>query len=400
MRVVLKLEFLNKAFFCCREHDRIVKWEDPVQTGVLLVVFVIACLRLNAEYALCVPLFVIVFLMTRSLYRRSAGELERRVIERPPDRDDTAYKPYAVFRVAVCGFRNFTKKSFLSSNPHPMPGFIKISYLPSAYAPPPAATAASAAGAPGGESQRQTEFVIGIAPVTQNGIGRPHTSASETGYFAPSPGKKMPHATSSIAGAAPSGFSGLLSQLNIISSDSVRDGMLHNMCDPWPRLRPDKAVDMAFVYPMLQPESKKKKIVADTTAEAVGSIDMSWLDSEGAVKFTLIGGNNQTSAFVDGGVLGHIVVPVKELLATTRAAGHKSGRHPLSYCLHIFTCNVQYSFSAEDATHSMSSDSPFAALPELAVWCPVKWTSTSPSHFSFDALNVRNIICIHQGIHL
>jgi hypothetical protein len=311
-----------------REHDRIMQWEDPLYTLFLFVFFVYACLRLDAEYALCVPLFLVVVLMTRSLYRRSAGELERRVIERPPDRDDSTYKPHAVLRVAVCGFKNFTKKSFLSSNPYPMPSFIKISYLPNALTPP--ITGPAVAGASVAESQRQTEFIIGIAPVSQNsGAGRQQTSALEAGHFAPSPGKKLPIATSSIAGAAPSGLSGLLSQLNIISGDTVRDGMLHNMCDPWPRPLPDRGADLAFVYPMLQPESKKKHALPEPADE----FDAAWLESEGAIRFSLLNGD-QAASFVDGGVLGSILVPVKELLVAARALGHKSGESPPNNLIH------------------------------------------------------------------
>jgi hypothetical protein len=315
-----------------------MQWEDPIYTFFLLVFFVYACLRLDAEYALCVPLFLVVVLMTRSLYRRSAGELERFVIERPPDRDDAAYRPHAVLRVAVCGFKNFTKKSFLSSNPHPMPSFIKISYLPNALAPP--VTNPTIAGASATESQRQTEFVIGIAPTTQSsGVGRPQASAMEVGHYAPSPGKKVPIATSSIAGAAPSGFSGLLSQLNIISGDTVRDGMLHNMCDPWPRPRPDRGVDLAFVYPILLPESKKKKPLL----EPAGEVDAAWLESDGVIRFSLLSGDNQA----DGGVLGSILVPLKELLVATRALGHKPGEityalfglSPGKYYVCIFRCD-------------------------------------------------------------
>ena len=95
---------------------RIMEWENPLQTLILLIAFVYTTLKIDAEYALCCPIFVILVLFTKSLIDRKSGKFRKYWVEEGnfgkssiPDK----YQPVAVLRVAVVGFRNLP--SFLDA---------------------------------------------------------------------------------------------------------------------------------------------------------------------------------------------------------------------------------------------------------------------------------------------
>ena len=94
-----------------------MEWENPLQTLFLLIVFVYTTLKIDAEYALCCPIFVILVLFTKSLIDRKSGQFRKYWVEEGnfgkssiPDK----YQPVAVLRVAVVGFRNLP--SFLDAH--------------------------------------------------------------------------------------------------------------------------------------------------------------------------------------------------------------------------------------------------------------------------------------------
>ena len=94
-----------------------MEWENPLQTLFLLIVFVYTTLKIDAEYALCCPIFVILVLFTKSLIDRKSGQFRKYWVE---DRNNgkssstEKYQPVAVLRVAVVGFRNLP--SFLEAH--------------------------------------------------------------------------------------------------------------------------------------------------------------------------------------------------------------------------------------------------------------------------------------------
>jgi hypothetical protein len=94
-----------------------MEWENPLQTLFLLIAFVYTTLKIDAEYALCCPIFVILVLFTKSLIDRKSGQFRKYWVEEGnfgkssiPDK----YQPVAVLRVAVVGFRNLP--SFLDAH--------------------------------------------------------------------------------------------------------------------------------------------------------------------------------------------------------------------------------------------------------------------------------------------
>ena len=96
---------------------RIMEWENPLQTLFLLIAFVYTTLKIDAEYALCCPIFVILVLFTKSLIDRKSGQFRKYwVEERNNGKSSSAdkYQPVAVLRVAVVGFRNLP--SFLEAH--------------------------------------------------------------------------------------------------------------------------------------------------------------------------------------------------------------------------------------------------------------------------------------------
>jgi len=88
------------------EYCRIMEWENRLLTLSLFVVFVWATLKVDAEYALCCPLFVLVVLLTLSWRRRFNGQYKQYWISRGAALASTDTRPAAVLRIFVLGFRN------------------------------------------------------------------------------------------------------------------------------------------------------------------------------------------------------------------------------------------------------------------------------------------------------
>jgi hypothetical protein len=99
------------------EYQKIVEWDDVVITLICVTLFLYACLKINAEYALCCPFFVVVFLLTTSMLRRRSGAFKMSFIDIKKKKkkkqaasalsydDDDLYQPYAIARIAVLRFR-------------------------------------------------------------------------------------------------------------------------------------------------------------------------------------------------------------------------------------------------------------------------------------------------------
>ena len=92
-------------------------WENPLQTFILLIIFVYTTLKIDAEYALCCPIFVILVLFTKSLIDRKSGQFRKHWVEEgniSKSSNTDKYQPVGVLRVAVVGFRNLP--SFLDAH--------------------------------------------------------------------------------------------------------------------------------------------------------------------------------------------------------------------------------------------------------------------------------------------
>ena len=73
---------LNFFFNIFDEYRSIMNWDNIPLTVFLFAAFVYTCLYIDAEYALCCPLFLCVFLMTRSLRKRRFGIYRKHWIEK------------------------------------------------------------------------------------------------------------------------------------------------------------------------------------------------------------------------------------------------------------------------------------------------------------------------------
>jgi hypothetical protein len=103
-------------------------WENPLLTFALLVLFVYTTLKINAEYAFCCPIFVILFLFTKSLMDRKSGQFRKDWVENGNFNASVEKNlvkrqcpPMALLRVAVIGFRHLPSSIPDCSLPTPVP---------------------------------------------------------------------------------------------------------------------------------------------------------------------------------------------------------------------------------------------------------------------------------------
>jgi hypothetical protein len=128
-------------------YNSIMDWEEPTFTGFLFVAFLYTTIKLNAEYALCAPIFIIVVLITKSFLNRRSGRFRKHWIEKGGDFEDK-FRPTAVLRISVVGIRNFPDAAVTTLSPPSKTPFAKITYLPISEEDPSANTTATAATAP------------------------------------------------------------------------------------------------------------------------------------------------------------------------------------------------------------------------------------------------------------
>lgn len=326
-----------------------MSWEDPMFTFGVFVTFVFTTLWLNAEYFMSVPLFIVVLLMTRSYYYRKNGGFKNNIIERGQEIVPVPFRAFSYLRVAVCGFKNFSRKGH--QNPYPHPHYVKISYIK-----PQTSSSTNPRGGSSGQAD-SVEHVIAVVNVS-----------SAAGV--------LDHASSSSRSASGSGSSGTLRQilanLSIIRSDNVKDGVIQNIADPWPRQKPDSSIDVSFIYPILQGDFVKNKNIdlqranssestinrenadADKEASTIRPKFQAWEESEGLIRFSLFG-DSPANSFIDSN-LGSITIPLKDLVNQSDSNGSKT--------------------KSKGLTQS-------GLQSELLIWCPVKWNAAFGNHTAF-----------------
>lgn len=281
-----------------REHKKIMDWEDPKYTVFLLVGFTSAILFIDAEYALSVPLFIVVVLMTKMWFYRSSGGFRKQLIEKDTDVDLAPYKPYAYIRVAVGDVKHIGSSNQFGGG-HPCPQFTKITLIQPEVSLKTVEDSSTT-------SFEYSEHIIALVPMKH------------------SLGKSIRPVSSGSAIGTGSGISQLLSNLNIIKSDAKKDGILQNVLDPWPRQQPSNSVDISYLYPILQTnistDVKHRSSNEVDNSQGASSDDIplnkskfrQWAEIQGKIKFTFYGDSPEQS-FVDS-TLGSITVPLKDLL--------------------------------------------------------------------------------------
>lgn len=233
-----------------REYLSIMEWKDPPSTFVILLIFLYCTIHVNAEYALSGLMFLVVVLMTRSLFRRNSGQYVRHYVEKgiqPMPQLD--YRPVALIRVAVLGFRTARHSSSVVADTPTIiqrPPSIKVVFVPMVESDSPSTASPVEA----------TEHIIGYFGPSANGLGFsvPH-----------------PHHQSSSQSKGQQQVSSQVSQLvsTIVGVEVVhKDEVLQNVYDPLPTKSTDDSCDKAtfiksdsadvsLVYPIVQPIRSK-----------------------------------------------------------------------------------------------------------------------------------------------
>jgi hypothetical protein len=100
-------EFIDMFAHTFREYQKLVEWEDPFITLVIVSILIYCCFTIDAEYALCGPFFLVVLFMTSSMIRRRTGGYKNAFLSIKSNKGDTEekYQPHAILRVSVLAFR-------------------------------------------------------------------------------------------------------------------------------------------------------------------------------------------------------------------------------------------------------------------------------------------------------
>ena len=85
-----------------------MEWENPLQTFLLFILFIYTTLYINAEYAFCCPIFIILAVFTKSFTDRKSGKFRKYWVENgnSSSPNNEKHEPVGTIRVAVLGFRN------------------------------------------------------------------------------------------------------------------------------------------------------------------------------------------------------------------------------------------------------------------------------------------------------
>jgi hypothetical protein len=106
------------------EYCRLMNWDDSLFTGLCFVLFVYTTLTVNAEYALCCPMFVVVVFATIARYRRMHGYYRKALLENNKYFDPID-RPVANLRLCLLDWR----MGAVSSTPSKRP-YIRASFVP------------------------------------------------------------------------------------------------------------------------------------------------------------------------------------------------------------------------------------------------------------------------------
>jgi hypothetical protein len=245
-----------------REYLSIMEWKDPPSTFVILLIFLYCTIHVNAEYALSGVMFLVVALMTRSLFRRNSGQYVRHYVEKgmqPMPQID--YRPVALIRVAVLGFRTARHSSSVVADtltPTPSivqrPPSIKVVFVPMVESDAPSTTS----------SVEAIEHTIGYFGPSANGLGfsvpHPHHQSSSQSKGQHQVSSQVSQLVSTIVGAEVVHKDEILQNVyDPLTTKSDDD----SCCDKAAFIKSDSA-DVSLVYPIVQPI--RSKVVGLVTA--------------------------------------------------------------------------------------------------------------------------------------
>ncbi len=255
---------------CFAEYCYIMDWENVALTLTLLIVFLIMVFRVDAEYALCCPLFLLVILMTRSLLRRRNGLYRKKWIEKGIDNlPDSA--SVSVLRIAVCDYRNITynfqENRLLSAITNTQQS-IRNPYVKLSLVLPAKSSAVPINDVKGLKNERR-ELVIGTICGDSIGTGIGGIVGAGIGGISSVTNKAL---------ATTGPLSTIITSLNSIirNEPQSKENVLQNILDPWPAAEAGKEgreipVHTSFVYPILQPYVETTMIKVDDNDQFLNS---------------------------------------------------------------------------------------------------------------------------------
>ncbi len=345
----------------------LMSWEDPIYTSSLFLLFLFCTLCIQAEYLLSGIVFAWLLTMTRGLYIRKVGIYRQRCISRGPKEVLPAYRPVAVLKLALLGFRSNTS--------HMRKPVLRLSFIPMLE------TAT-------GEEKERIEHFIGFLGSCD--------SASYTEY------------------GSTTGFLSAFRKPDL----SKRDQLLHNVLDPWPlndEIHSEELTggatmhmqrEQALVYPLLQPPMKAVAAGLGSGSmhsissgsgggPAPGELDLKlflpWDLNEGYIKAEL--------AHDPGGFLEtdkeHFVLPIKDIASKIyyRQAGQGQAQGHFEM-LKWIRCADSYSAASDgvDGIATSSGSGHTEVLLRVGLFPPHAQTCYTPS-----AGDVQTSIILQQA---
>jgi len=98
-----------------RHYQHVVSWEDPLFTAITLCIFIVFCLRFNAEYSGSLPILFFIITLIYLAIRRTQGKIKSSYIQKEVETMQkvegnvigyTIYRPRGTIRVRVTRGRN------------------------------------------------------------------------------------------------------------------------------------------------------------------------------------------------------------------------------------------------------------------------------------------------------
>ena len=421
-------------------YGHLMSWKDPVSTFVIMLLFIYCCLFVQAEYALSVPLFIVVILFTESWMNRHFGHYRAHLVT--PVEDPLAaykYRPLSYLRLAVS-----------RGVPKTPPPHMTLSFLPEG----PVGNVHLATLDGKSTYHLSTSSSSSNAPKNGGDVAEdPHPELQIASFFIPSnllgaqdvplPQGRGVHQplSSNLAGEA---ITSLMTSLNIVKEEQVlNDSLLHNVSVPWRRqggevgalltealmksdsntlgvdssngkssnepdpLRQKKIAsyleepDVSYVYPVLQKPRPPSAAISDKdkhkafqqhkrcTTKPSSKSTLStqfepWSTSPAVLKYTLRGSSSGVGGQMMDNTWGYIYVPlsaVARAMAERRVEKQKE-KHmkEIERRAHGYFEYWRTLFGSKE--QAVGDGEWEGEGEEVCVWCDVQWTPSFSQTFA------------------
>ncbi|CAM9630849.1 unnamed protein product, partial [Phaeothamnion confervicola] len=303
-------------------YRRVMAWEDPTLTSLLLLGFVYVTALADAEYVLAVPPGCLLAYMTITWARRRDGRFVRdRIVQKAADGSGdgsgaaAVHQPLAQLRVAVVRGRGLVSSDLgLQGN-----AFVRVS-----LSPDPDVSMADGLGSNSGSGLGGGSGVVGGS---DDRAGDEPEADSDGGVAEALIGETPPHEVSADPDWSRGGAGGVgRARGDALGIYGRGDALLQNMTEIWPRSNASSGgssagdaggdgsgdgEDLAFVYPVLQPVRKASGRKGSAGAAAEVAL-LPWESSRAFVRFAIFFANPFQSLM--DSFQGDVIVPVAALV--------------------------------------------------------------------------------------